>query len=154
MDYKILFYDKGKELKEKPADFITKKILTADKDAFTCAFNADHLLWLGNKYGEIYCINPQTGMVNKYVLPGITSPIRNILVTKAGNVYLSTDGQGIYEYNLGYKSLNKLSLGIEKGGITHSFVDRYDKVWFVIGEKSLIYYDPLNKSKRNYSVSP
>ena len=151
MDYKILFYDKGKELKEKPADFITKKILTADKDAFTCAFNADHLLWLGNKYGEIYCINPQTGMVNKYVLPGITSPIRNILVTKAGNVYLSTDGQGIYEYNLGYKSLNKLSLGIEKGGITHSFVDRYDKVWFVIGEKSLIYYDPLNKSKRNYS---
>lgn len=73
------------------------------------------MLWLGNKYGEIYCINPQTGMVNKYVLPGITSPIRNILVTKAGNVYLSTDGQGIYEYNLGYKSLNKLSLGIEKG---------------------------------------
>lgn len=150
MDYKILFYDKGKELQEKPTDFVTKKVLTDAKDAFTCAFDTEQLLWLGNKYGEIYSVNSQTGMVNKYVLPGISSPIRNILVTKAGNVYLSVDGQGIYEYNPGYKSLEKLSLGTENRRITHSFVDKYDKVWFVIEEKSLVYYDPLNKSKRDY----
>lgn len=150
MDYKILFYEKGGELQEKPQDFVTKKILTEHKDALTCAFDAGQLLWLGNKYGEIYSVNPQTGMVNKYVVPGISSPIRNILVTNAGNVYLSVDGQGVYEYNPGYKSLEKLSLGTDFGKMTHSFVDKYDKVWFVIDDKSLVYYDPLNKSKRHY----
>lgn len=151
IDYKILSYNKGKELDSKPVDFIRKKIMASDDDTFTCAFGGKNMLWLGDKHGGIYSIDPQNGTVNKYVLPGITGAIRNLLITETGIIYLSVDGQGIYEYNLGYKQLQKLAVSPEGSDITHSFVDEYDKVWLVAGEQGVVYYDPLNRSSRYYS---
>ena len=66
-------------------------------------------------------------------------------------VYLSVAGQGVYEYNLGYKQLQKLTLSVPEVDVTHSFVDKYDKIWFVLGERGVIYYDPLNKNNQYYS---
>lgn len=151
LDYKILSYDKGKALQSKPVDFIRKKIMATEDDLFTCAFGADKLLWLGDKNGHFYSIDPQSGLVNKYVLPEITHAIKNLLVTESGMVYLSVAGQGVYEYNLGYKQLQKLTLSVPEVDVTHSFVDKYDKIWFVLGERGVIYYDPLNKNNQYYS---
>lgn len=151
LDYKILSYDKGKALQSKPVDFIRKKIMATEDDLFTCAFGVDKLLWLGDKNGHFYSIDPQSGLVNKYVLPEITHAIKNLLVTESGMVYLSVAGQGVYEYNLGYKQLQKLTLSVPEVDVTHSFVDKYDKIWFVLGERGVIYYDPLNKNNQYYS---
>ena len=60
MDYQILSLRKGEALKDKPADFIQKKV-SANPDQFTCASYNSKFLWLGDKKGHIFCIDPQNG---------------------------------------------------------------------------------------------
>lgn len=150
MDFKIFSCPKGKELLNKPADFILRKLALSSSDSFTYAYNSADLIWLGNKKGELYHVNPQTGTVNKYTLPGITHPIRNILVTTSGIAYICVETQGVYEYNLGYKQLQKISVDLDTFQEINSFVDKYEKIWFVEDDHTLFYYDPLNKSCRRY----
>lgn len=150
MDYKIISYDKGESLKDKPADFILKKISNGPKPIFTCAYTGSNMLWLGDENGNIFSVNPDNGSVNKYKIPGITGPVRDLLITDSGTAYLSVVGQGIYEYNFGQNRLQKLSLPASGESISSSFTDTYEKIWFMEGEEALIYYDPLNNFHKRF----
>ena len=86
MDYQILSLRKGEALKDKPADFIQKKV-SANPDQFTCASYNSKFLWLGDKKGHIYSIDPQNGVVNRYEIPEIKQPVSNLLVTESGLMY-------------------------------------------------------------------
>ncbi|NDW12253.1 hybrid sensor histidine kinase/response regulator [Bacteroides sp. 214] len=149
-DYKIFAYRKGEELKDKPADFIYRKIAATTHDLFTCSYKTDEFIWLGDAFGKVYSINQQTGTVNKYDLEGVTQPIQNILITTGGIAYITVKGEGVYEYDLGYKELTKLTLELRNKEVMDSFIDQYDKIWFVVDNESLLYYDPLNKSAQTY----
>ena len=148
MDYQILSLRKGPALKDKPADFVQKKI-AADPHQFTCASYNFHFLWLGDQEGHIYSIDPQNGVVNRYEIPEISQPIANLLVTEAGLMYITTD-EGAYEYNIGYKQLVKLPFTV-KGKSKAIFIDKYDKVWFLENDRTLVYYDPLNRNSRHFT---
>ena len=110
MDYQILSLRKGEALKDKPVDFIQKKV-SANPDQFTCASYNSKFLWLGDKNGHIYSVDPQNGVVNRYEIPDIKQSISNILVTESGLMYITTV-DGAYEYNIGYKQLTKLPFSI------------------------------------------
>lgn len=148
MDYKILSLRKGEALKNKPADYIHKKI-GADPASFTCASYNVKLLWLGDRDGRVYSIDPQTGIVNRYEIPGITHPITNLLLTESGSMYITTD-EGAYEYNIGYKQLRKLPFDIVGNEVGAIFSDKYDKIWFQENNHALIYYDPLNQRSHRF----
>ena len=148
MDYQILSLRKGEALKDKPVDFIQKKV-SANPDQFTCASYSSKFLWLGDKYGHIYSIDPQNGVVNRYEIPEIDQPISNILVTESGLMYITTV-DGAYEYNIGYKQLTKLPFSIAGREVGMIFNDKYDKIWFQEGNEALTYYDPLNKSNHRF----
>lgn len=150
MNFQILSYEKGKTLKDKPIDFIRKKTLADQDKEFTCAYGAAKQLWLGDKNGSIYSINSQTGVVNHYAIPEIKSAISNLLVNEAGILYISTN-DGIFEYNIGYKQLTKLPLSLNGKSISASYMDKYDKMWFVVNSQELIYYDPLNANSKHFS---
>ncbi|MDL2211239.1 hybrid sensor histidine kinase/response regulator, partial [Bacteroides sp. OttesenSCG-928-M17] len=152
IDFQILSCRKGEELLGKPANFILRKMDVPSVDIFTCAHEGADRVWLGDKMGKLYSVNPQTGSVSKYDLPGINRPIRNILITEAGIAYLSVEGQGTYEYDLGYKELTKLPLEVDPAKVSNSFIDKYDKVWFVENENTLYYYDPLNKNSKRFAA--
>ncbi len=150
MDFSILSYRKGKEMRDKPADYIYKKMAVASEADFTCAYDGKKVLWLGDRFGHIYSIDSQTGTVNRYVIPEIQSAVYNLLVNDAGVMYIST-AEGVYEYNLGYKQLTKLSLPLDGKSVSLSFIDKYDKIWFSEKSKALVYYDPLNKSNKRFT---
>ena len=149
MDYQILSLRKGAALKDKPADFIRKKI-SAHSDQFTCATYNSKFLFMGHQDGHIYSIDPQTGLVNRYVIPEINQPIFNLLVTETGLMYIVTN-EGAYEYNIGYKQLTKLPFSIEGKKVGDIFQDKYDKIWFREGNQALIYYDPLNRNQERFA---
>ena len=98
---------KGAELASRPADFITSKINSGDKDSFTSFFEDGRKVWVGDRAGIFYSIDVRTGLVNRYVLSEIKGAISNLLVTPAGYVYLSVAGQGTYEYDLAERRLQK-----------------------------------------------
>lgn len=150
MDYQILTYRKGKDLKEKPADFIHKKMVAHSDNIFTCAYGGKKLLWMGDKEGRIYCIDAQTGVVNRYLIPGIKGVIYNLLAGESGVLYIST-ADGVFEYNLGYRQLSKLPVSLLGKEVTTSFIDKYDKIWFCENNQALLYYDPLNKESSRFT---
>lgn len=100
---------------------------------------------------HIYSIDPENGVVNRYEIPGIDQSVVNLLVTETGLVYITT-GEGVYEYNIGYKQLTKLPLSIDGRETGTIFIDKYDKIWFQEGNNALVYYDPLNKANRRFTI--
>ena len=134
MDYQILSLRKGEALKDKPADFIQKKV-SANPDQFTCASYNSKFLWLGDKKGHIYSIDPQNGVVNRYEIPEIKQPVSNLLVTESGLMYITTN-EGAYEYNIGYKQLTKLPFTIPEkdNGIIDKEHYRPSEVDFYVGD--------------------
>ena len=62
---------KGAELASRPADFITSKINSGDKDSFTSFFEDGRKVWVGDRAGIFYSIDVRTGLVNRYVLSEI-----------------------------------------------------------------------------------
>ncbi|KAA6347134.1 Sensor histidine kinase TmoS [termite gut metagenome] len=150
MDYKILSYRKGKNLADKPANFLFAKIGATSPEVFTYAYGESTQLWVGDNVGRIYSIDPDLGSVNRYELPDIKEAIKNILVINNNIVYICVSGQGVYEYNIPKDQLRKLSIDIEAEEVLHSFIDKYDKIWFEEGEKALVYYDPLNNTNKRF----
>lgn len=149
-DYKVSAVHKGAELASRPADFITSKINSGDKDSFTSFFEDGRKVWVGDRAGIFYSIDVRTGLVNRYVLSEIKGAISNLLVTPAGYVYLSVTGQGTYEYDLAERRLQKINTEMNDAMVTHAFIDQYDKIWFHENEKALIYYDPLNHTAKRF----
>lgn len=149
-DYKVATVRKGKELASRPADFITNKIKSGSGDKFTSFFEDGRKVWVGDSTGIFYSIDAKTGLVNRYVLSEINSPINNLLVTPAGCVYLNVAGQGTYEYDLTERKLQKIDTKMNDALVTYAFIDQYDKIWFHENEKALIYYDPLNHTSKRF----
>lgn len=50
-DYKVAAVHKGSELASRPADFITSKINSGDKDSFTSFFEDGRKVWVGDRAG-------------------------------------------------------------------------------------------------------
>lgn len=151
-NYKIMSLRKGKRLQNKPKNFIGQQFAATTKQAFTCATESEKHLWLGDEHGKIYCISPETGAIERYSIPGIDTPIRNLIIKSTGTLYLSTD-QGIYEYNIGYKQLQKLPLPLSNELVSEAFVDKYDKLWLQEANRALVYYDPISKDSRRFTYS-
>ncbi|MDR3119228.1 MAG: response regulator [Mediterranea sp.] len=149
-DYKIFSFRKGEDLRNKPADLIRRKMAMPSRELFTCAYETPELIWLGDTNGGIYSIGLQSGTVNKYNLPGISQPIRNILITSSGMAYISVENQGLYEYDLGYRELRRLPVDLKTNGILNAFADKYDKIWFLEDERMLFYYDPPNNTSKRF----
>lgn len=154
IDFKILSFRKGEVLQEKPDDFILTKISNNPKTNFTSAYaDKKNVLWIGDSDGRFFSVNPETGAVKKYELDNVKGAIRNLLVTADGIAYLCVEGQGVYEYNVGRQSLQKLSLPLLPEKVTNIFGDSYDKIWFTEGERAIVYYDPLNRSNKQFLLS-
>jgi hypothetical protein len=135
-DYKVSAVHKGAELASRPADFITSKINSGDKDSFTSFFEDGRKVWVGDRAGIFYSIDVRTGLVNRYVLSEIKGAISNLLVTPAGYVYLSVAGQGTYEYDLAERRLQKINTEMNDAMVTHAFIDQYDIGSFYIVKES------------------
>lgn len=56
-DYKVSAVHKGAELASRPADFITSKINSGDKDSFTSFFEDGRKVWVGDRAGIFYSID-------------------------------------------------------------------------------------------------
>lgn len=153
-NFVITSHRKGKSMKLKPADYITRQVKSSTKDSvqFTCISETEDQLWIGDEQGHIYSIIPETGTVQLYSITGIKSPIRNLIARKSGILYISTD-QGIYEYNIGYAKLQKLPLPLSGKDVTLTIIDKYDKIWFQEGNHALVYYDLLSKESRRFNYS-
>ncbi|KAA6324059.1 Sensor histidine kinase TmoS, partial [termite gut metagenome] len=149
-DDKIFSYRKGKNVADEPANFLFAKTGVTSPEVFTYASGDNTHLWVGDNAGRIYCIDPDLGSVNKYELPDIKGVIKNILIINNNIVYICVSGQGVYEYNILKDQLQKLSITINAEEVLHSFMDKYDKIWFEEGEKALVYYDPLNKTDKRF----
>ncbi|KAA6314918.1 hypothetical protein EZS27_034543, partial [termite gut metagenome] len=149
-DDKIFSYRKGKNLTDKPANFLSAKTGVTATETFTCASGESTQLWVGDNVGRIYGIDPDSGSVNTYELPGIKGAVKNILVIDNNIVYICISGQGVYEYNIPKDQLQKLPITIDAGEVLHSFTDKYAKIWFEEGKKALVYYDPLNKTDKRF----
>lgn len=152
-DYKIAAVRKGKELASRPVDFIISKIKTGGNNSFTSFFEDGNKVWVGDSSGIFYNIDVNTGLVNRYVLSQIKGAINNLLVTRAGYVYLNVADDGTYEYELASGKLQKLNIGINDALVTSAFIDQYDKIWFHENEQALIYYDPLNHTSKRFSFT-
>lgn len=149
MDYQILSYKKGEQLKEKPKDFIQQQIAAGHHPHFTCAYGTENRLWLGDDKGSIYSIDPQSGAVAHHAIPSLKGAVYNLLLQNADKLYISTES-GLFEYHLTTKQLVKLSLPLRGDEVSRSFVDKYEKVWFVEKSQAVIYYDPISKESHRF----
>lgn len=152
-DYKILSFRKGEELQGKPDDFVLTKISNNAKTDFTFAY-ADKMevLWVADSDGRFFSIDSKTGAVKKFELSNVKGRICNLLVTVEGIAYLCVEGQGVFEYNVNKQTLQKLSLPLGAEKVTNIFCDSYDKIWFTEEDHAIVYYDPLNKSSKRFSL--
>ncbi len=149
-DYKIFSYRKGKLLQSKPSDFITQKMGINSSSVFTCAYGNEKGVWLADRNTSVYHIDLSSGIVDKYHFPEIKKKIENLLVSDAGVLYLTVNGQGIYEYQIDAKVLKKLPITLFNTSVSYSFIDKYDKVWWQSGTQGLLYYDPLNNTSERF----
>ena len=150
LDYKILSYKKGESIRDKGDSFIKNKIAAPSDSAFTSIFNQGRKMWLGDNAGVFYCVDTQSGSVDKFVLSEIHGPISNIYVTSKGYAYLSVAGQGVYEYDIKERKLSELKIDVNENIISSAYMDHYDKIWFHENEKSLVYYDPQTKKSKRF----
>lgn len=150
IDYKIAAIKKGPELAQRSGNYVVNKMHREAHQSFTSFCALDHDVWVGDDAGMFYHIDVQTGSVQKHILPELKGAITNLLVTPSETVYLCVKDAGIYEYHLNTHALHHLSVPPYEAEISNSFVDSYDKVWFYETEKSLVYYDPLNRISKRF----
>ena len=149
-DYKILSFKKNETLSAHSPDFILSKMNAASLSDFTAVYEHNTRIWVGDKYGIFYSIDTQTGSVDKYVLSELKGKIVYLMVSPTGYVYLSLEGQGIFEYDLSERKIKKINLNINPDQVSYAYMDNYDKMWFHENEKALVYYDPVSKDSKRF----
>lgn len=149
-DYKIFNCRKGELLRSKPADFIGLKLGTGSQSEFSCAYHAGNTIWLGDHKGNISVVDYHTGkIIRKQVFPGKT--ILNITSIYGKNIFVSIPG-GIYELNENLDPLGKI-MDLGPGETpTNAVADSYDKLWFVIRQNMIVFYDPVNKLSKRFRI--
>jgi len=150
VDYKIISCKKGDVLKSKPSDFVLHNITPGSGLDFSCAYLSDKKLWLGDNQGLIYKIDYTNGNVTKISSLLGLGPIQNIVSNNGKNVFFSIGNKGVFEYDESTSVLTNVIPLSGKDVITDSHVDEYDKVWLVVNQSSIIYFDPLNKYSKRF----
>jgi signal transduction histidine kinase/ligand-binding sensor domain-containing protein/DNA-binding response OmpR family regulator len=150
MDYKILSCPKGRSLKSQPSDFILRKIGLVYEKELSCAYQNKGVLWLGDKQGKIYLITLYNGRIIPIKILQGKGVIENIQVEDRTKIYISVANKGVYLYDLKKKTFKLLFSSQIKEPVVKSFSDSFGKIWFVMGNKGVIYYNPLNNENRQF----
>ncbi|SCD21470.1 Hypothetical protein PSM36_2674 [Proteiniphilum saccharofermentans] len=145
MDFSILSCKKGDELRKKTVKYISEKLSPlSDGYYYTCAFEQDDRLWLGNRTGEIICVYLSDGDIDiNKTLSGV-GEIRNIIPGVDSILYAAVKDKGIYRLNP--KTNESKMLIPTKLNIVDSFRDDSGMMWFVTDSNSVIVFDPGNES--------
>ncbi len=153
VDYKVLAFKKGESLAERPANYILNKMNVTSDANFTSVYADGKKMWVGENTGIFYSIDTQTGSVDKFVLSELRGSITSLMVTPTGYVYLALANNGIYEYDLKERVLQKINIDIDDRLVANIYMDKYDKMWFHENEKAIVYYDPQNRITKRYPFS-
>jgi signal transduction histidine kinase/DNA-binding response OmpR family regulator/ligand-binding sensor domain-containing protein len=149
VDYKLLSYRKGEKLASRPANYLlTKMGLNASSPTSVCEDGGR--MWVGVDDGSFFAVDATSGNVEKFAFAELKGAIVNITYTPLGNVYLAVKGQGLYEYDLKKRRLSKLKVDADEALVCNGYMDRYDKMWFVEGDRALVYYDPQSGVSRRF----
>ncbi len=146
VDDKIFAVPKGDILSSKKENLITEKLQLSKSAHFSCMIEHNQCIWLGENRGTFFCIDPQTGSVDRYILPGLNDKIVNLLVVNDRQIYITLEKLGTYLYDISAQQIQKIRLPINNGLVTDAFCDKQGKVWFHENGKALILYDPQNGS--------
>jgi len=150
-DFSIFSRRKGKKLQSKPADFITTKLGKGTAADFSAAHVYGSNVWLGDRHGNLAIVNYETGFVQKkQIFQG--KLIQHIVRLNDQTLMISVP-DGVYELDANWNIVRKV-FDINAGEKTsQSFVDSYDKIWFVINKIAVIYYDPVNRASSRFPIS-
>lgn len=150
-DYSIFTAPKGQGLQQKPSDFISAKLGKETIASLRSAYFSDDLLWLGDRTGNLYKINLMDGNIQKWSL-NPSQPLQLILVLNGNKLYLSFP-DGIYTLPQSGGEIRKV-IPLSNGDITtFAFSDSYDKLWFVLNQRDIVYLDPISKLSRRFRLT-
>ena len=152
LDFKVISCKKGKALRDKPSDFVLKKIGATNTQNFSSAYWHNNILWLGDNKGILYKIDYIHGNVNKISTFKDLGAIQNIICFNSKSIFVSIANKGIFELDERTNSSSKALTISSNEIITNSFIDSYDKIWFEINQTSVIYYDPFNRLSKKFSL--
>ncbi|MDD3321718.1 MAG: two-component regulator propeller domain-containing protein [Paludibacter sp.] len=152
VDFKIISCKKGAELRNKPSDFISKKISLDQNQEFTCAYEFHKTLWVGDNSGNIFKIDYKKGNVTKIDLFNGLGSVQNIICLNGKNIFVSIEKQGVYEYDEKTNNSIKVFKLASSEVVTNTIIDSYDKVWFEIDQSSVIYFDPFNRLNKRFDI--
>jgi signal transduction histidine kinase/DNA-binding response OmpR family regulator/ligand-binding sensor domain-containing protein len=153
VDFKIISVRKSKTLKNKPTDFITRKIGESANQTYTCAELSGRFLWIGSANGVIYKIDTTTGNVKKITAFENSGPVQNICGLNNQTTFVSIGGKGIFELNDQNLTVIKVAGTSGAQTVTNSFIDSYDKIWFELNQNQALYYDPVNKTAKQITLA-
>lgn len=76
--------------------------------------NVGSQIYVGLKTGELYIVNLELGKVEEVPIKiQIRHPITDIIIDEKSNLYLATDGEGIYYLNKNYEVLNEFKEDVD-----------------------------------------
>lgn len=153
VDYSINILPKGEALKQKPTDFIQNQMLLSPDETFTSSSVQGNLMWLGTSGGTFYSIHSVDGEVVRYEFAANKKAVTHILPASNKTLYLTVSQEGLYEYDLDIQEARKKEVDLVEERITHSLVDKYDKIWFYEDGEALVYYDPVNSTSRRFKLA-
>ncbi|MCE1154959.1 MAG: hybrid sensor histidine kinase/response regulator, partial [Bacteroidales bacterium] len=152
IDYKIISVAKGKNLQGKPADYLLQQLGPKNRLAFTAAHNDRHLLWLGTRDGMIYSVDAQNGKVKRWEQFSGSGIIENVISSGDQVVYLTIRSKGIFALNIKTGETTQVASLSAAQPVTNSCTDSYDKLWFIIDERDVLYYDPFNRIQKLFQL--
>lgn len=153
IDYKLISLHKGKKLLTKPADYLLQQLGLKNRLSFTAAHNERELLWLGTREGMIYSVDTQQGVVSRREQFNGMGAVENLITAGKEMVYVTLRNKGIFVLNLKTGQFTQAVQLTAGQTVTNSCVDSYDKLWFIINERDILYYDPFNRIHKLFSLA-
>lgn len=151
-DYKIFTSQKGQKLRSALGNAILKKLSPDVLTNLSCATSVKNEVWVGDKNGALYKIDMETGAIHKYILSP-SNLVKDIFVSNRHVAYAYLQNQGVFEVHPAQNQIKHLGI---KAGAAQSvvvFVDKFDKLWVVEDNKSLLYWDPVNNTSKLFPVN-
>lgn len=148
IDYKIISLRKADLLKDKPADYLIRKISRQQPQVYTAAHDDHHLLWLGTEEGVVYRVNVHNGSISRWEQFKGKGSIENLIVAGDQTIAVSVKGKGIYLLDETTGSYTLAAPLSASQSVTNSFIDGYEKLWVILNEKDVLYYDPFNNYQK------
>lgn len=96
-------------------------------------------LWFGNRNGELYCVDPANGQIKKS-FKGDIGNVYHIMEDNAGNLWLSTKGEGLIKATpdemepqglkiTKYKHINNDKTSISNNRVYYTYQDSKKRIW-------------------------